>query len=87
MYIFAIIDQAGLLLNSLSVQITSREDVSEVLEARFWEVVPGHTVGSLRLQVLASSLLSYQLKHELTIGMEMNGFVVLASALGEEWNR
>ncbi|CAA7016194.1 unnamed protein product [Microthlaspi erraticum] len=32
-------------------QITSREDVMEVLQARFWEVVPGHTVGSLRLQV------------------------------------
>ncbi|XP_010486899.1 PREDICTED: metal tolerance protein C2 [Camelina sativa] len=32
-------------------QITSREDVTEVLQARFWEVVPGHTVGSLRLQV------------------------------------
>lgn len=32
-------------------QITSREDVVEVLQARFWEVVPGHTVGSLRIQV------------------------------------
>ncbi|ESQ48824.1 hypothetical protein EUTSA_v10020889mg [Eutrema salsugineum] len=32
-------------------QITSREDVMEVLQARFWEVVPGHTVGSLRIQV------------------------------------
>ncbi|CAF1935232.1 hypothetical protein Bca4012_074486 [Brassica carinata] len=32
-------------------QITSREDVIEVLQARFWEVVPGHTVGSLRIQV------------------------------------
>ncbi|KFK38575.1 hypothetical protein AALP_AA3G131200 [Arabis alpina] len=32
-------------------QITSRDDVMEVLQARFWEVVPGHTVGSLRLQV------------------------------------
>lgn len=86
-YIFVIIDQAGLLFNSLSVQITSREDVMEVLQARFWEVVPGHTVGSLRLQVLASSLFPYQLKHELTIGMEMSGFVILESALGEERNR
>ncbi|VVA97349.1 unnamed protein product [Arabis nemorensis] len=38
-------------LNKCLRQITSREDVMEVLQARFWEVVPGHTVGSLRLQV------------------------------------
>ncbi|XVE75726.1 hypothetical protein DITRI_Ditri12bG0115700 [Diplodiscus trichospermus] len=32
-------------------QITSYEDVTEVSQARFWELVPGHVVGSLTLQV------------------------------------
>ncbi|XAR68602.1 hypothetical protein NMG60_11003787 [Bertholletia excelsa] len=32
-------------------QVTSREDVSEISQARFWELVPGHVVGSLSLQV------------------------------------
>ncbi|KAJ0027779.1 hypothetical protein Pint_36409 [Pistacia integerrima] len=32
-------------------QVTSHEDVSEVSEARFWELVPGHVVGSISLQV------------------------------------
>ncbi|URD79067.1 Cation efflux family [Musa troglodytarum] len=32
-------------------QITSLEDVSEVSEARFWELVPGHAIGSLSIQV------------------------------------
>ncbi|KAK3227212.1 hypothetical protein Dsin_007074 [Dipteronia sinensis] len=32
-------------------QITSREDVTEVSQARFWELVPGHVVGSISLQV------------------------------------
>lgn len=32
-------------------QVTSREDVSEASQARFWELVPGHVVGSLSLQV------------------------------------
>ncbi|KAH1122982.1 hypothetical protein J1N35_006142 [Gossypium stocksii] len=32
-------------------QITSHEDVIEVSQARFWELVPGHVVGSLSLQV------------------------------------
>ncbi|PQM41635.1 metal tolerance protein C2 [Prunus yedoensis var. nudiflora] len=32
-------------------QITAREDVSEVSQARFWELVPGHVVGSLSIQV------------------------------------
>ncbi|KAH9737582.1 metal tolerance protein C2 [Citrus sinensis] len=32
-------------------QIVSREDVTEVSQARFWELVPGHVVGSLSLQV------------------------------------
>lgn len=36
--------------------------MTEVLQARFWEVVPGHTVGSLRLQVIASFLYSYVVK-------------------------
>ncbi|XP_028777680.1 metal tolerance protein C2-like isoform X2 [Neltuma alba] len=32
-------------------QITAREDVLEVSQARFWELVPGHVVGSLLIQV------------------------------------
>ncbi|TQE03314.1 hypothetical protein C1H46_011040 [Malus baccata] len=32
-------------------QITAREDVSEVSQARFWELVPGHVVGSISVQV------------------------------------
>lgn len=32
-------------------QIKSHEDVIEVSQARFWELVPGHVVGSLSLQV------------------------------------
>lgn len=32
-------------------QIVSREDVTEVSQACFWELVPGHVVGSLSLQV------------------------------------
>ncbi|KAL7138608.1 hypothetical protein ABFS83_10G175100 [Erythranthe nasuta] len=32
-------------------QVSSREDVEEVSQARFWEVVPGHVVGSISLQV------------------------------------
>lgn len=65
--IYIEIDQPGFLFNSLSLQITSREDVVEVLQARFWEVVPGHTVGSLRIQVLASFFFPFSfngLKHE-----------------------
>ncbi|XP_052173258.1 metal tolerance protein C2 [Diospyros lotus] len=32
-------------------QVMSREDVSEVSQARLWELVPGHVIGSLSLQV------------------------------------
>ncbi|XP_071697734.1 metal tolerance protein C2 [Rutidosis leptorrhynchoides] len=32
-------------------QVASLEDVNEVSEARFWEYVPGHVVGSVSLQV------------------------------------
>ncbi|XP_027349397.1 metal tolerance protein C2 [Abrus precatorius] len=32
-------------------QISAREDVMEVSQARFWELVPGHVVGSLSIQV------------------------------------
>ncbi|KAK6945379.1 Cation efflux protein [Dillenia turbinata] len=32
-------------------QISAREDVVEVSQARFWELVPGHVIGSLSLQV------------------------------------
>ncbi|XP_058204755.1 metal tolerance protein C2 [Rhododendron vialii] len=32
-------------------QVMSREDVSEISQARFWELVPGHVVGSISLQV------------------------------------
>lgn len=31
-------------------QVSSREDVAEVSQARFWELVPGYVVGSLSLQ-------------------------------------
>lgn len=32
-------------------QVTAREDVTEVTQARFWELVPGHVVGSVSIQV------------------------------------
>ncbi|XP_072994492.1 metal tolerance protein C2 isoform X1 [Typha latifolia] len=32
-------------------QITSLEDVSGVSQARFWELIPGYTIGSLSIQV------------------------------------
>ncbi|KAK6941926.1 Cation efflux protein [Dillenia turbinata] len=32
-------------------QISAQEDVVEVSQARFWELVPGHVIGSLSLQV------------------------------------
>lgn len=32
-------------------QVNALEDVAEVSQARFWELVPGHVVGSLSLQV------------------------------------
>ncbi|KAH7692062.1 Cation efflux protein [Dioscorea alata] len=32
-------------------QITALEDVSEVSQARFWEIVPGHAIGSLSIQI------------------------------------
>ncbi|KAH7512383.1 hypothetical protein FEM48_Zijuj12G0085100 [Ziziphus jujuba var. spinosa] len=38
-------------LSKCSRQIAAREDVSEVSQARFWELVPGHVVGSLTMQV------------------------------------
>ncbi|KAF8396049.1 hypothetical protein HHK36_017661 [Tetracentron sinense] len=38
-------------LSKCSRQIIARENVSEVSQARFWELVPGHVVGSLSLQV------------------------------------
>lgn len=31
-------------------QVSSREDIAEVSQARFWELVPGYVVGSLSLQ-------------------------------------
>ncbi|KAF2289498.1 hypothetical protein GH714_036675 [Hevea brasiliensis] len=31
-------------------QVTAREDFSEISQARFWELVPGHVVGSLSFQ-------------------------------------
>ncbi|KAK8684287.1 hypothetical protein V6N13_040317 [Hibiscus sabdariffa] len=36
-------------------QITCRKDVIQVSEARFWEVVPGHVVGSLLLKAQAQA--------------------------------
>ncbi|CAN1133676.1 U4/U6 small nuclear ribonucleoprotein PRP4-like protein [Linum perenne] len=38
-------------LSKCSRQISACEDVSQVSEARFWELVPGHAVGSISLQV------------------------------------
>ncbi|KAL5707836.1 Metal tolerance protein C2 [Ranunculus cassubicifolius] len=38
-------------LNKCFRQITCLEDVSEITQARFWELIPGHTVGSLQIQV------------------------------------
>jgi len=35
-----------------SIQISAREDVMEVSQVRFWELVPGHVVGSLVVQVI-----------------------------------
>lgn len=35
-----------------AVQISAREDVVEVSQARFWELVPGQVVGSLTIQVI-----------------------------------
>ncbi|KAF2289500.1 hypothetical protein GH714_036681 [Hevea brasiliensis] len=32
-------------------QVTAREDISKISQARFWELVPGHVVGSLSVQV------------------------------------
>ncbi|KZV53318.1 hypothetical protein F511_07612 [Dorcoceras hygrometricum] len=32
-------------------QVSSREDIAEVSQARFWELVPGHVVGSISLQM------------------------------------
>ncbi|PON44496.1 Cation efflux protein [Parasponia andersonii] len=54
-------------------QISAHEDVSEVSQARFWELVPGHVVGSLSIQVKMGtddrSILQYVhgLYHELGI--------------------
>lgn len=33
-------------------QISAHEDVLDVSQARFWELVPGHVVGSLSMQVI-----------------------------------
>ncbi|KAH1194794.1 Metal tolerance protein C2 [Glycine max] len=38
-------------LNKCLRQISAREDVMEVSQARFWELVPGYVVGSLIIQV------------------------------------
>ncbi|XP_010520031.1 PREDICTED: metal tolerance protein C2 [Tarenaya hassleriana] len=60
-------------LNKCLRQITSREEVTEVLQARFWELVPGYTVGSLTLQVKSGTddrpLLQfvYDLYHDLGV--------------------
>lgn len=40
------------LVHIYSVQISAREDVMEVSQARFWELVPGYVVGSLIIQVI-----------------------------------
>nr|AMY26641.1 cation efflux protein [Linum usitatissimum] len=38
-------------LSKCSRQISACEDISQVSEARFWELVPGHAVGSISLQL------------------------------------
>ncbi|KAJ8900020.1 hypothetical protein K2173_024134 [Erythroxylum novogranatense] len=38
-------------LSKCSRQISGRADVSELSQARFWEFVPGHAIGSLSLKV------------------------------------
>ncbi|KAL9267589.1 Metal tolerance protein C2-like protein [Drosera capensis] len=38
-------------LSAFTNAIAALEDASDVSEARFWEFVPGHIVGSLSLQV------------------------------------
>ncbi|CAN0927631.1 Metal tolerance protein C2 [Linum grandiflorum] len=38
-------------LSKCSRQISACDDISQVSEARFWELVPGHAVGSISLQV------------------------------------
>ncbi|KAL9331689.1 hypothetical protein ACSQ67_001299 [Phaseolus vulgaris] len=38
-------------LNKCLRQISAREDVVEVSQVRFWELVPGHVIGSLIVQV------------------------------------
>ncbi|RAL51783.1 hypothetical protein DM860_010501 [Cuscuta australis] len=37
--------------NKCRRQVTSREDVSELFQARFWEMVPGHAIGSISVQM------------------------------------
>lgn len=32
-------------------QVSTREEITEVSQARFWELVPGHVIGSISLQV------------------------------------
>lgn len=32
-------------------QVSSREDISELSQARFWELVPGHVIGSISLKL------------------------------------
>lgn len=60
-------------LNKCLRQITSVEDVSEIAQARFWELIPGHVVGSLMIQVKQgtdhNSILHYvhNLYHELGV--------------------
>lgn len=46
-------------------QITSREDILEITQARFWELVPGQVVGSLSLAVVLtmSSIISNIVMH------------------------
>lgn len=44
-------------------QLSSREDVLEVTQARFWEFVPGQVVGSLSLTVVLSILVLWNCQH------------------------
>ncbi|KAG8060495.1 hypothetical protein GUJ93_ZPchr0002g26000 [Zizania palustris] len=44
-------------------QISACEDVSEVCQGRFWELVPGHAVGSLAIRVKNGGHYQYVLEH------------------------
>ncbi|KAK9123141.1 hypothetical protein Sjap_012743 [Stephania japonica] len=50
-------------LNKCLRQINTLENVSEISQARFWELVPGHSVGSLSIQYKSTIQFCGLLKH------------------------